>query len=201
MRRSGQKLHSQIAQEFCPRADIHLPDFHRQFRTTISQILCILSIQRIPSNPPRPFVFGFWSFLCHLCLCPLSFRLPSNPPRKYLISRGVAKFPAHPRKISQSTFPSQVLPFTILTPKIFLPSFFRHNSAPLSTPVPKAHKSLPAPVCSQLSTPDKHTQSTKKHIEHVFSSGRPFFLYSAYSVVPNSLFMFIRVHSWFLVPE
>ena len=33
---------------------------------------------------------------------------------KPLISRGLAKFPAHPRKISESTFPSQILAITNL---------------------------------------------------------------------------------------
>jgi HEAT repeat protein len=47
------------------------------------------------------------------------------PPCKYLSSRGVAKFPAHPRNFSQSTFPSQPLPFTIFTPKIICRHFPR----------------------------------------------------------------------------
>jgi len=75
-------------------------------------------------------------------------------PRKHLISR---KFPVFPKNAPQnfntpphSTFPSQVLEMP--------------NSAPLSTPVRKAHKFLSIPAYSQPSTPlSKNTLSLQKN--------------------------------------
>ena len=154
MRRSGQRPHSPIAQEFCPHASIYHRGISRQFPAT-SQVL--LPDRKIDSNSRGPLVLGYSSFLCHLCPARrdhLPFRLAFFPPPKYLISRGVAKFPAHPRNFFQSTFPSQVLPFTIFTLKIFAPRWFPSASD--------------YSVSFTPSIPAKHIESTKKHI-HFFS--------------------------------
>jgi hypothetical protein len=70
-------------------------------------------------------------------LTPFHLALNTAP----LISRGLRKFPAHPRKIRQSTFPSQVPAIT--------------NSNHLTTRASYSN--------AQPSTLPKHTQSTKKN--------------------------------------
>ena len=107
------------------------------------------------------------------------------PPCKYLISRGVSKFPAQPQKFFQSTFPShhnsrrerlswgnQLV--AGLTAKRFVPPVVPTWGGPLpempnsarsqlSTPVREAHTFLPILVHSQPRFRQTHSVYKKTH--------------------------------------
>lgn len=91
-----------------------------------------------------------------LSFLPPAIRIPSTrrekivasavPPRKYLISRGVAKFPALPQKILKSTFPSQVPAFTIFTFQKFAPANEKQRKLGKSTQLPAITNSNHSPL-------------------------------------------------------
>jgi hypothetical protein len=92
---------------------------------------------------------------------------------------------------NQPTFPSQLLPFTIFTPKIIsraqanpkvaTPADPYPNCDSLSTPVRKAHKFLPVLAYPQLSTISKKTRIPCPSFRRVYT----FFTYSAAKPFPR----------------
>lgn len=119
---------------------------------------------------------------------PPAIRVPSSrrdklvasaiPPRNYLISRGVAKFPALPQKILKSTFPSQVPAFTIFTFQKFFPATSKQRKLGKSTQLPAITNSNHLPLIISKNDPSSN------HTSNRLPTQTPFRIHQKSPVIP-----------------